>query len=421
MKETYYTTCLHALDLIGVQLAVLFLRSKDVDWLSIFAHSYLKWNPAAGEDKLLTHLVSMSEKPQSQAMLLGDLFFSIGDVLTNDTSISKLILPMYHHAEELAVLSNEAELTESSYRQPYERFLKNFLAVMSPISVKSFNKTIARYLPDSKMIHSILSQVPDFDRQSKQLKIKPEILDRIRKAGINAHQIWYDSGLTATFSSRIAEKLESDVALPSQLPVGAYLSPQVHYSDSLLSFLLNLGVKINSLLQPEHFEQWGSGFASLLGVALAKQSEHIENKAEASVILGKLLTEVLLSESMLAIQNQAWELSKERILLAKNALSGAKSNEKDISGQKKSGNSSEEQHKAKIQQLFLKKKEKVMAKYDELKKIFMVGLEKNSEKIVQGLTESSSDRTCPITQEKLSNDKTYYQFCNSHLSNVSRI
>lgn len=418
MKETYYNTCLYSLDLIAAQFAILYLRTKEVEWLPVFTHAYLNWSPEKGQDKFMSHLVSVAEKPQLQAVILGDLFLSISEILTNDTAISKLILPMYHHAEELAILSKDTEATELCYKKPYERFLKNYLAVLSPISVKAFNETISRYLPDNKVIQAILSQVSDFDKQSKQIKIKAEIFERVRKAGINAQQIWYDSGLTATFSAKISEKLEADVTLVSILPSFPHLAPQLKHTDSLLAFLLDFGVKINSVFQPENFEQWGTGFAHLLGVALAKQSEHIHNKQAATDILNKLLSDVLLVESMMAIQNQSWELAKERILLTKNTLSGTGNTSQELPGVKKSGSSSEEQHRAKIQQLFLKKKEKVMEKYNELKKVFMVGLEKNSEKIVQGMTESSSDRMCPITQEKLSADKTYYQFCHSHLSNV---
>ena len=419
LKENYYSTSLFSIDLTGTQMAALYLQKKGEDWPMIYSNAYLN-NKTLDEsqNEPFSYLTQIAELPQNQASVVNDLFLSISEILTNDTAISFLIVPMKHKAKELGLIESEVESSSDAYKKPYEYFLKHFLTVVTPTPVKAFNESIVRYLPDNSMVQFMLGQISEFDKQSKQIRLKLEVFEKVKKSGINPMQIWYDSNLTTTFMSTATDKLHQHFSITTLLSSTPLQTPLVQSTDFLLSFLLTLGLQTSSLLQPELFETWGMGFSRLLGVTLAKDAQHIVDKQTAIKAVDQILADVLLVDNMLAVQNQYWNLAKERLLSTRHALLGGKEPLVSPSSLKQAIANSDEQHKMKMKELFLKKKTRVLSKYQELKQTFMVGLEKNSEKIVQGLTESNSDRTCPITQEKLSSDKTYYQFCYAHISNV---
>ena len=68
---------------------------------------------------------------------------------------------------------------------------------------------------------------------------------------------------------------------------------------------------------------------------------------------------------------------------------------------------------------FEHKKAKIMKKMADRKSIFMVGLDKASDKLIQTISKADDDIQCPISQEKLTNNKLYYMLCQMHHFNVS--
>lgn len=322
-------------------------------------------------------------------------------------------------------------------REAFEKYLGQYLTVVSPIPLKIFNKSSAKLIKDSKFIEEYLSFNAVFDKKNNLVKIAPHTAEKIKKAGIDVDLVWYDSSET----SKIVDNFNSKFTKNDPIQVTKRISSlnqrisrtlyDLEVLKELSNFLLEVSkVSISHLNQPLR--------------SFVKTVLQIFPQAESATSLKKLeadwpappskqdlekyfkdnLSQILQLFSSLtgeASSCEDWSASAKLklSLVSKNILnqdlSVNISDEERFAQNKKI----EQERKEWLQKRFEEKKAKIMRKMTERKSKFMVKLNKDSDAVVNKLNKNDQALTCPISQESLTPAATYFMCSQIHFSNVS--
>ena len=302
------------------------------------------------------------------------------------------------------------------YSEAVINFMRQYFAVLTPLPLKSFSKLSEKHVHDAILVEEFVSVHIDIDKQSRIVKLKPGLQEKIGKQGIDSDMLWYDQSEYSAIDTNLSQKYPSNDHLiinqPSSTLNKALLDKL--YSTTALE---ELAEKFESIKEKPYIEHVLKAFFKTLIICM---SQFQQGKSDANS-LRKLLDGPL--ESIISSIEKIKDYYPQSLAYRErfNDLRRRYLNdtiEHDSEKNKTILAQLEETRKEQIKILFDKKRKAIFDKIVNRKKQFMVVLDKDSDKLVQSLIKTNEDIQCPLTQEKLNNEKTYFTLCHTHWSNL---
>jgi hypothetical protein len=349
-----------------------------------------------------------------QCNLVADLFSMMTEVITNELHIPNLLTRMTSFT--VGMYGPDILMPDKVYEPVVDNFIKQFISVMTPISLKDANKSLESIITDHQMIKNLLVNYVDYDKSSKVIRMKADWIDRLKKIKPNFDLLWYNSKEDSKYKQMIETNFPAIDLLESAEPrsdLNKRLRNKLYDSDTM-------GLAVDLISQMDQT----SGLSNLLRCFLKfllmqlnsfNKNSNDEDSLKAFIDgkLEKLLVFMEKQSGLTTVIDQA----RSKISLIKQKYLDEK--EETTLRIVKSPDTSKAEHNEYIKNLFEKKKGKIMSKMADRKSIFMVGLEKASDRLIQSISKTDDDIQCPFTQEKLTNSKLYFMLGQMHYFNVS--
>lgn len=348
--------------------------------------------------------------------LVADLFSMMTEVVTNELHIPNILNHMTSFT--VGMYGPEALLPDRPYEPVVERFIKQFIAVMTPLPLKEANKSLENVIADHQMIKQVLASYVEYDKASKVIRIKSEWADKLKKLKPDYDLIWYNAKEDSKYKQMIETNFPC-VDLLETVEPRSELNKRIRgklYDKDTVEIAVDLIAQID---QTEGLSNLHRCFLKFLLIQLSSFSKGTDSESSLKEFLeGKLESLLVAMEKQTGFTTVIDQARSKISLIKQNYL-----NEKEgiRMRESKTAADTKEDRKDHIKKIFEKKKANIMKKMSERKSIFMVGLEKASDKVIQSISKTDSDIQCPITHEKLTSSKLYFMLGQMHHFNVTAV
>lgn len=407
-KTVYYSSVSWKIGLVGLQLCQFYLPTADFQRL--FLENFFFFGKSDKGRQLLK-----ARAESETCLLVGDLFATLTEINCNEICLPAILKTVSAYSEELFGPGEEDVLPTSE--QAVERFFKQYIAVMAPIPLKQFNKSMnVKFIRNEKLVETLMSAHSDLDKNTKLLKCKPALLEKLKKSGVESDLIWFDSTEFNAYQQSLQEKFPDNDPL-FKLEVSTQLNKRLQKKMFAADGLKELLVWAYEFEQEENFSAILPQIFKYVLLCLANCSHDLSGlKSFFTSTLDPLLASLANSKknSSAVTDLMLKKVAEIKKTLLKEELEAPASSQTE--GEKKKA---ERERQEKLRKRFEEKKNKQLKRVQDRGKLFMADIERDSEKFVQGLSDKTGEEKCPITQEFLTSAKTYFIFCQTHVSNVS--
>lgn len=396
-------------DVIGLQFCNYELKPST--FFQLFFKSFLSIKT---DTAWVSEIFASSEA--DKGYIVADLFSMMTEVVTNELHIPNLLTHMMSFT--VRMYGSDILLPDKPYEPAVAKFVKQFIAVMTPMPLKEANKALESVISDHQLVKEILASYVEYDKTSKVIRMKSDWVEKLRKQKPNLDLVWYNLKEDSKYKQMIQEnfpdmdllevtepcsdlnkrlrnKLYDSSTVEHAVDLIAQMSHSAGIATLVRSFLKFLLMQLSSFKKGEDSEP---ELKSLIDGKLEDLLNCIEKQTGFTAVVDQARSKLSLIKVKYLNESQGIGLH----MVAK-------------------VNSTDQDHKERVQSIFNKKKAKIMKKMAERKNIFMVGLETASDKVIQAISKTDDDIQCPITQEKLSNSRLYYMLGQMHYFNVTTV
>lgn len=354
--------------------------------------------------------LSTKEAEDLGSWMTRDLFDTLSEIVCNQTAAPFIVFKILKYTKDC--YGTEIIEEEKYYSQYLKAGLRELLVATSPLALKAFQKHISAFINDTEIIDQFLGETTDIDRQTKNVKLKPKIA--VKPNEIDMNMLWFHSSINSLAVELLTERYGEELN-----PL-FFRKPQASINKLLLSNLTSVAF-LKTIAQFPEVLNYKFIVTSLMRFVLLL----LENPDLLSVRQTELegLKEYFQKDLHFLIdflENKG--INKTTFISFKKRISQIAKFNFNIVEEKKMEVESmaseelkaiEEKRRKRLKEIFEHKKERAMEKMEKLKSKFMVGLNKASEEFVQSLGKAGEAEGlhCSITQERLTDQKTYIKLC----------
>lgn len=404
IKNHYYQVTFNFLDTIALQMAGVALSAKD--FYNVVLENFMT------DQKQLLEVQKLSTKEAEDlgSWMTRDLFDSLSEIMNNQTAVPFIIFKILKYTKDC--YGAEIIEEEKYYAQYLKAGLRDVLIATSPLPLKNFQKNISAFINDTDIIDQFLGETTDIDRQSKNIKLKAKIA--VKPNEIDLSMLWFHSSINNQAIELLTERYGEELN-----PL-FFRKPQGSINKLLLCNLTDVEFMKRITLFPEQLN-YKCIVTSLMRfvLLLLENPDLLSNQTKETARLKEYFEKdvnalMAFLETKFSNKTTFMDFKKRISHVAKlnfNILEEKKVEVENMESEELKA--VEEKRKKRLREIFEHKKERAMKKMDKLKSKFMVGLNKASDEFIKSLgkPEEAESLRCSVTQEKLSNEKTYIKLC----------
>lgn len=395
------------MDVAGLQFCNLELKSGP--FFSIFFKSFVDTiQDKSWHDDLLR------KAPAEAANVVADLFSMMTEVYTNELHIPNVLAKITTFTATM--YGGENIQADKPYDDAVASFVKQFVAVMAPLPLKDANKALEAFVHDRSLLKEKLAALVDYDKTSKVIRVKTDLADKLRKTKVDADLLWINSKEDSKYREMLQEKFP-DADIFEVNDCSSMLNKRLQaamFDEQTLTLALEIIAKLDAVKDWSHLAR---AFLKFLILVLSSFDKGADSEKFLKDFLNHKLEKILMSlekkqslEGLIAVAREKIDLIRKKYI--------SDSHGHKIAAKPQLHQTTEEDKKAYIKKLYEKKKDAIMAKMVKRKQNFMKDLDMTSDKLVQSISKTENEAECPITSERLSNEKLYFMLGQLHQFNV---